>query len=154
MRPTQRGFTLIELLVVVLILGVLTSLLIFRLLGAIERGKQKRTMSILRTVSIAVEAYAVDYQRFPRIGDGSASGLAPYLQPTYARSLPSLDGWRMPITVWVGTSGEEYTLVSGGGDQTMVPGSWSLGPTTDFAADIVLSQGSFVQWPEGMQTGK
>lgn len=152
MRRTQRGFTLLELLVVVLILGVLTALMIFRLLSAIDRGRQKRTMSDLRTISIAVEAYAVDYLRFPSISQGTALDLVPYLAPTYARALPVSDGWRMPIGVWVSMGGDVYTIISGGADQNTTPAGWTWGPTTDMTADIVMSQGSFAQWPEGMQT--
>jgi hypothetical protein len=41
-------------------------------------------------------------------------------------------------------------LISGGKDGTLsAPGTY--GPTTDFNADIVFSNGVFVNYPEGVQ---
>jgi type II secretion system protein G len=60
MKKREAGFTLIELLIVIAIIGILAAIAIPNLLNAVQRGKQKRSMSDMRTMATAVEAYAVD----------------------------------------------------------------------------------------------
>ncbi|MBI3447802.1 MAG: prepilin-type N-terminal cleavage/methylation domain-containing protein, partial [Acidobacteria bacterium] len=64
-RKKTQGFTLIELLIVVAIIGIIAAIAIPNLLNAIDRGKQKRTMSDMRSVGTAVESYAVDNNFYP-----------------------------------------------------------------------------------------
>ena len=151
----QKGFTLIELLIVVAIIGIIAAIAIPNLLNAINRGRQKRTMGDIRTLATAVEAYTVDFGFYPKIGDGNVSAqLATYLVPTFLRKLPQRDGWNNNL-LWNGaTTGAAYTFWSPAKDGPST-GTATLinngGPKTDFAADIVYSAGTFVQWPEGMQ---
>jgi type II secretion system protein G len=148
----DRGFTLIELLVVVAILGILTALAVYNLADAVDRGRQKRTVADLRALSTAVEAYAVDFQAYPRGAAGGTSQLDASLVPTYIRHLPGLDGWHESIGVLLDSSGVTYTLYSGGGDHLANSSSWRAGATTSYSEDIVFAVGGFVQWPEGTQT--
>ena len=65
MHKRESGFTLIELLIVIAIIGILAAIAIPNLLNAVQRGKQKRTMSDMRALATAVEAYAVDNSSYP-----------------------------------------------------------------------------------------
>src|SRR6266700_687199 len=65
MTRRQSGITLIEILIVIAIIGILAAIAIPNLLNAVQRGKQKRTMSDMRTLATAIEAYAVDNNSYP-----------------------------------------------------------------------------------------
>jgi general secretion pathway protein G len=146
---TSRGFTLLELLVVVAILGLLAGLAIPSLLGALERGRQKRSMADLRSLAIAISSYATDFARVPEIGHATADNLESFLAPTYLRHVPVDDGWSRPFRYQ--GSGLDYTVLSLGADGVADAGA-PRGATTTFDADIILYDGRFTQWPEGVQT--
>ena len=145
----DRGFTLIELLIVVAIIGIIAAIAIPNLLNAINRGRQKRTMSDMRTIATAIEAYAVDNSFYPR-NQTAVAGLAAFLQPTYIKVMPAVDGWRNGFLVTTETMGANYTFVSTGRDAAV--NGCTIGQSTqDFDCDICYSSGTFVQWPEGVQ---
>ncbi len=148
MRHRTEGFTLVELLVVVAIIGIIASIAIPSLRQAIDRAKQRRTMADIRTVALAVNAYAVDYSFAPKFTTATVAELRPFLTPTYLRTLPDLDGWLR--SMYYEAEGIDYTLRSYGRDG-VAQAAVHEGPTTDFAADIIMNNGVFVQWPDGMQ---
>jgi len=73
----RRGFTLIELLIVVLIIAILAAIAIPNFLLFQTRAKVARTLSDIRTCTLAIEAYRVDNNAVPkiRVGGGSADWL-------------------------------------------------------------------------------
>lgn len=62
---TTSGFTLIELLIVVAIIAILAAIAVPNFLEAQVRSKVSRVKSDLRTLSNALEAYAVDNNAYP-----------------------------------------------------------------------------------------
>src|SRR5436309_12600716 len=96
-RSSNKGFTLIELLIVVAIIGIIAAIAIPNLLNAIQRGKQKRTMSDLRSIGTAIESYQVDNGFPPGTTSGAVSTISPVLEPTFIKVLPTKDAWKTGI---------------------------------------------------------
>lgn len=155
------GFTLVEVLIIVAIIGILVAIAAINYRNAIERARQRRAMGDIRSLSSAVEAYAMDFGRYP---PASGFTLPPgltlpaenleatraYLEPTYIRAAPLLDGWNSWFCYGTSDPLTDYILRSNGrgGEPQETP---LYGPTTDLSADIILVNGQFVQWPEGVQ---
>jgi general secretion pathway protein G len=143
----QRGYTLIELLIVVAIIGLIAAIAIPNLINALQRSRQKRTMADMRAISEAVEMYHQDLSFFPIYADVDADALREDLR-IYVKQFNGSDGWNHPFLYT--SDGDNYTLVSSGGDRTL-DGSWPLGGTGFYDCDIVFSGGAFMQWPDGGQ---
>jgi type II secretion system protein G len=163
MKRNNKGFTLIELLIVVAIIGIIVAIAIPNLLNAIQRAKQKKSMGDMRSIATAVEAYSVDFNRYPPpAGFSLPSGLdypgagstmnqiSNYVAPTYIKVVPMADGWNSWFLWNAGNNGQDYIIVSVGKDGSLVSPA-TFGPTTDFNSDIVYVDGQFVNYPEGVQ---
>ncbi len=148
-RRRQAGFTLIELLIVIAIIGLIAAIAIPNLMSALNKAKQTKTMADIKAIGSALETYAVDNNTYPKgLGDANAQVLGQYLS-RYLKTIPPGDGWNNPWHVDTNSTGTVYTITSYGADG--VAGSNPGGPTADFKSDIIYTNSSFYQWPQGAQ---
>jgi len=148
LKRNAKGFTLIELLIVVAIIGIIAAIAIPNLLNAIDRGKQKRSMSDIRSIGTAVESYAVDVNFYPYSANMAA--LENVVEPIYIKTMPLKDGWNNPL-IYTPATGTGYTVGSGGKDGGALTVVGVGGATTNFDDAIIFIDGQFVQWPDGQQ---
>jgi hypothetical protein len=105
-------------------------------------------MVAMRTLSQALQMYAQDEAEFLPMASSPASVLGPWLVPTYIEVAPSVDGWNQPL--YYEADRRTYTVISYGGNFTQdLP--YVVGATNLTWEDIVLVDGTFIQWPEGVQ---
>jgi general secretion pathway protein G len=137
------------------------------IMQAAEEGKQKRTMADMRTIATAIEALATDHDKYDMVsfvgpmppGDPlrfetlrrvSYKELTHALRPTYVRSLPQYDGWGTEFDVRQDWQQTTYSLRSAAGDRRFDSDVYAFSTTRTFDEDIVLSEGNFIQYPEGI----
>lgn len=63
----KKAFTLIELLIVVAIIAILAAIAVPNFLEAQVRSKVSRVKSDMRSLATALEAYAVDHNKYPHL---------------------------------------------------------------------------------------
>jgi len=158
----EKGFTLLELLIVVAIIGIISAIAIPNLLLAVQRTRQRRSMSDMRNIATAWEARGVDTGRYNAAATGVAGADKPVdmadltaaLSPTYMRDVPTLDGWGTPYVCFTDQQwatnprASIYAIISAGEDH-IVSQTVVLGAFTDFDCDIIYSNGSFLAYPSG-----
>lgn len=157
----RRGFTLIELLIVVAIIGIIVAIAVVNMINAIQRAKQKRSMGDMHSLATAIESYATDQNFYPAaagftlpsglsLPTGTIGTVSATLGPTYLRVVPLVDGWSSYFTYGTSPARSDFALRSAGADGALdTTPIW--GVTTNFNDDIILVDGSFVQYPDGAQ---
>ena len=135
--------------VIAAVLLALAAVAIPNLQTAMQRSDQKRTMADMRTIATAWEARAEDRNTYlvGRPGIVSYQELRWVLEPTYAKHLPSDDGWDNPFIFT--SSDQNYSIRAIVADHQL-DAHLVLGATTDFDCDIVYTNGTFIAYPEGI----
>ena len=152
----------IAIVVAVAFAGILAAIAIPNFLTAQQRASQRRTMADIRSLATAVESYASDTNEYPK--GAAPADLRETLVPKYIKTVPTVDGWGhglQYICLKDATSQSEkcigYVIGSAGKDGRFQHDSLletiakSEKTTTNFDCDIVFSNGTFVQYPEGVQ---
>ena len=142
----------VGVLILVAFLGIVAAIAVPNFLTATQRAKQRRTMADIRSIGTAVEAYITDHRESPVTLDA--------LRPDYIKTVPARDGWghRFEYACLHDETGKctGYVIASPAKDGIMEREAKDAvvqprGPTTNFDCDIVYSNGSFAEYPEGVQ---
>lgn len=132
-----------------------------RILEALQKARQKRTLAELQDVGEALEEYKAEHDgRLPEAD--SFEGLTSHLVPAYRSGLPAADAWDHPLvyTCWTdglpaepGSAGcDTYRLVSPGSDgalETDDPRAYEPGsfPEAEHHRDLVVGDGYVYRYP-------
>jgi general secretion pathway protein G len=141
----ERGFTLVELLVVVAIIGILATIAVVNFQSALDKSRQRRTMTNIRSVANAIMAYGADFGYLPTDGIQGAA-LRDSLRPNVFKDLSVQDAWNNNLVY--NTDQVHYTVESYGRDGTDGPADITNATRTQFENDIVMADGLFTASPE------
>ncbi|OGZ33139.1 MAG: hypothetical protein A2V69_01840 [Candidatus Portnoybacteria bacterium RBG_13_40_8] len=129
----KKGFTLIELLIVIAIIGILASIIIPNATNAIQKAKQKATMSDMVTITTACASYAMGSGRMPK-QEGEVEPDSEFMQAIapYISAFQPNDKWGHKYLIYTGSAiagqygieeddltGEDFLIISLGRDGQM-----------------------------------
>src|SRR5438067_7191848 len=137
------AIVIVVLLIGIAILGILAAIAIPNLLTAMQRSKQRRSMSEMATIGAALDQFAQNNSHhYPDAI--SIDRLGQTLAPTYINPFPTKDGWGNPFRYdcWSSTGSgpcDSYVIASAGKDgkfEIEDPSKYQgRGATTNFDED-------------------
>jgi general secretion pathway protein G len=145
-------------IIAIAIVGILAAIAIPTLITAQQRSKQHRTMADVRSLATALEAYATDNNKYPDVS--SVDDLGATLVPKYIKVIPTRDGWDHVIRYECAKERSvctHYIIASGGKDGQFEHDDLAAyrsappGPVTSWDCDIVFADGTFLEYPQGIQ---
>lgn len=110
-----------------------------------DAEKAAATMSAMRSLATAVEAYATDHNAYPVGNTIAEAALA--VAPMYIRTVPIKDGWGTDFRYW--SDGTTYRFVSCGSDAKCDESTWvnvSTDPLPSYTEDAVYQKGKFLRF--------
>lgn len=129
--------------------------------GQLENAqKQLRTKADIRAACTSIEAFSVDSNHYPSGKTGRLADLVTSVEPKYIKKLPLIDGWGNEFKYYLATDQGPYWIISYGADGKPEAGIYdskgiplpnATGKTSEPAADIILSNGSFLREPQELK---
>jgi prepilin-type N-terminal cleavage/methylation domain-containing protein len=148
----RRGFTLIELLIVVAIIAILAAIAVPNFLEAQTRAKVSRVKADIRSITTAIESYAVDNNKYPFYNNPLDSDYA-----TYNRTTPgtlSHFEHRVPVSITTPIAYMTSLLndvfvrkATGTEPSENAPHPFHYSNDQDNSADPAAASGSLAQYP-------
>ena len=109
-KNKQRGFTLIEIMIVVAIIGILSSLILPKIMGKPGEARTQKAKHDIRMVSSALNLYKLDNFNYPSTDDGLEKLVNKYLDKV------PLDPWSQEYKYLSPGNHREFDLYSYGLD--------------------------------------
>ena len=148
-RPNRRrrpdGFTLIELLIVVAIIGIIAAIAVPALAYAIDKAKQRATLSDIRSLAQAITQYYLDNSFYPNPGL-TPSQLQAQLTKYAGDSLRVQDRWSNDLGY--ASDRKNYYSIESYGRDGLDGANITVATRNDFNLDIVFDTSQFVASPE------
>lgn len=144
-QSSSRGFTLIELLIVIAVIGLIAAIAIPAMQFALDRSKQRATLSDMRMIGGAIAQYNIDHSYFPN-GTLSAPQLAQELLIYSGNNIPWQDRWLHDFA-YASDQQDSYSIESFGRDG-LDGTDITYGTRNDFNLDLVFANGQFRNTPE------
>jgi len=112
-----------------------------------DAERARWTMSDMKSMATAIEAYAIDNKAYPAAE--SIEALLAAIQPIYIRKAHAHDAWGHPFVYVPSADRQSYRLVSAGADGRVDRGTGDKpGPLASLDGDAVLTAGKLTRpWP-------
>lgn len=140
--------------------GIVAAIFVPNFTDALQKAKQKRTMSDLQELSEALESYREEHAgRVPEAA--SIDELAEALEPGYVGEMTRTDAWEHPLVYVCWSEGlppgpdgacDTYRLISPGRDGELEqddPAAYDVAPfeRSEYDRDLVVGDGYFYRYP-------